>query len=103
MYTTKGGFVMQQDYTRVHSASQTKKAVFKGVVYAFLIIWALIVLFPFYWMVLSSIKSYGDYNAEFIPQFITKNPTFENYVSAFSAELYRIPLQTAKEAGTRCT
>ena len=76
---------MQQDYTRVHSAAQTKKAVFKGFVYAFLIIWALIVLFPFYWMVLSSIKSYGDYNAEFIPQFIAKNPTFENYVSAFSA------------------
>ena len=76
---------MQQDYTRVHSAAQTKKAVFKGFVYAFLIIWALIVLFPFYWMVLSSIKSYGDYNAEFIPQFIAKNPTFDNYVSAFSA------------------
>ena len=76
---------MQQDYTRVHSAAQTKKVVFKGFVYAFLIIWALIVLFPFYWMVLSSIKSYGDYNAEFIPQFIAKNPTFENYVSAFSA------------------
>ena len=51
---------MQQDYTRVHSAAQTKKVVFKGFVYAFLIIWALIVLFPFYWMMLSSIKSYGD-------------------------------------------
>ena len=76
---------MQQDYTRVHSAAQAKKTVFKGFVYAFLIIWALIVLFPFYWMVLSSIKSYGDYNGEIIPQFIAKNPTFQNYVSAFSA------------------
>ena len=76
---------MQQDYTRVRSTTQTKKIVFKGFVYAFLIIWALIVLFPFYWMVLSSIKSYGDYNAEFIPQFIARNPTLENYLSAFSA------------------
>ena len=76
---------MQQDYTAVRTASQRRKAVVKGFVYAFLIFWALVVLFPFYWMVLSSVKSYGDYNAEFIPQFIAKNPTLENYLSAFSA------------------
>ena len=76
---------MQQDYTRIRASRQGKKAVFKGFVYAFLIIWALIVLFPFYWMILTSIKSYGDYNAEFIPQFIAKNPTLENYLSAFTA------------------
>ena len=76
---------MRQDYTRVHRTGQRRKAVFKGFVYAFLIFWAVMVLFPFYWMVLSSIKSYGDYNAEFIPEFIAKNPTFENYLSAFSA------------------
>ena len=76
---------MQQDYTAVRTASQRRKAVVKGFVYAFLIFWALVVLFPFYWMVLSSVKSYGDYNAEFIPQFIVKNPTLENYLSAFSA------------------
>ena len=76
---------MQQDYTRIRSSRQTGKVVFKGFVYAFLIFWALVVLFPFYWMLLSSIKSYGDYNAEFIPQFITLNPTLENYVSAFTA------------------
>ena len=76
---------MQGDYTRIKSPNQGRKAVFKGFVYAFLIFWALVVLFPFYWMVLSSIKSYGDYNAEFIPEFIAKNPTLENYVSAFTA------------------
>jgi multiple sugar transport system permease protein len=42
------------------------------------------VLFPFYWMVLTSIKSYGDYNAEFVPKFITLAPTLENYLSAFT-------------------
>ena len=76
---------MQGDYTRIKSPRQGRKAVCKGFVYAFLIFWALVVLFPFYWMVLSSIKSYGDYNAEFIPEFIAKNPTLENYVSAFTA------------------
>ena len=54
-------------------------------VYTMLVIWALVVLFPFYWMLLTSIKSYGSYNAEFIPKFFTLSPTFENYVSAFSA------------------
>ena len=74
---------MQQDYTRVRTAAQRKKVIFKGFVYAFLIFWAIVVLFPFYWMVLTSIKSYGDYNAEFIPEFIAKSPTLENYLSAF--------------------
>ena len=84
MYTTKEVLVMQ-DYTRIRTSQQRKNKIFKGFVYAFLVIWALIVLFPFYWMILSSVKSYGDYNAEFIPQFIAKNPTTENYTSAFSA------------------
>ena len=74
-----------QDYTRIRTSRQRNRAIFKGFVYAFLVIWGLIVLFPFYWMVLSSVKSYGDYNAEFIPQFIAKNPTLENYLSAFQA------------------
>ena len=57
----------------------------KTIIYILLVIWAIIVIFPFYWMVLSSIKSYGDYNAESVPQFITLSPTFENYVIAFTS------------------
>ena len=56
----------------------------KTLTYLFLAIWALIVLFPFYWMVLSSIKSYGAYNAEYIPQFFTADPTLQNYRDAFT-------------------
>ncbi len=56
----------------------------KGVVWALLILWALIVLFPFYWMILTSVKGYGAYNAEQIPQFFTLSPTLENYVTAFT-------------------
>ena len=54
-------------------------------VYTMLVIWALVVLFPFYWMLLTSVKSYASYNSEFIPKFFTLSPTFENYASAFSA------------------
>ncbi len=61
------------------------KRLLKAAVYAMLVFWALVVLFPFYWMLLTSVKSYGSYNAEFIPKFFTLNPTFENYASAFSA------------------
>lgn len=53
--------------------------------YILLIIWALIVLFPFYWMILTSVKSYASYNSEYIPKFITLSPTFENYINVFSA------------------
>ena len=31
------------------------------------------------------IKSYGSYNAEYIPKFFTLSPTFENYSEAFTA------------------
>ena len=34
----------------------------KTIIYIFLGIWAIIVLFPFYWMILTSFKSYGNYN-----------------------------------------
>ena len=62
-----------------------RQRILKIAVYTMLVIWALVVLFPFYWMLLTSVKSYGSYNAEFIPKFFTLSPTFENYVSAFSA------------------
>ena len=53
--------------------------------YALLTLWGLIVLFPFYWMVLTSIKSYGSYNAEYVPQFFAAEPTIQNYADAFTA------------------
>ena len=63
---------------------KTRAAMGKGVVYALLGIWALIVLFPFYWMILTSVKSYSSYNSEFIPQLFTLSPTLQNYLDAFT-------------------
>ena len=76
---------MNTDYQAIEAQAAARRRWVKGIVYAFLGIWALIVLFPFYWMILSSIKSYGQYSSEFIPQFITLNPTLENYFTAFTA------------------
>jgi multiple sugar transport system permease protein len=64
---------------------EKKSASFSRVmVYVFLVIWAVIVLFPFYWMVLTSVKNTTAYNNEKIPEFITTEPTGENYVKAFT-------------------
>lgn len=56
----------------------------KTLIYVLLTLWALIVLFPFYWMILTSVKSYGSYNTEYIPSFFTLSPTLQNYVDAFT-------------------
>ena len=53
--------------------------------YILLTFWGLIVLFPFYWMILTSVKSYSAYNGEYIPKFFTLSPTLENYFNAFTA------------------
>ena len=57
----------------------------RGAVAALLIFWALMVLFPFYWMLLTSVKSYGSYNAEYVPKLFTLSPTLQNYADAFHA------------------
>ncbi len=56
----------------------------KALTYALLALWGLMVLFPFYWMLLTSVKSYGAYSAEYIPKFFTLTPTLENYFKAFT-------------------
>ncbi|HCA33852.1 MAG TPA: carbohydrate ABC transporter permease, partial [Lachnospiraceae bacterium] len=35
-------------------------------------------------MLLTSVKSYGAYNSEYIPKFFTLSPTFQNYIDAFT-------------------
>ena len=61
-----------------------KETARKTVVYALLGLWALMVLFPFYWMVLTSVKSYSAYNAEYVPKLFTMSPTLQNYADAFT-------------------
>lgn len=64
--------------------AKIKKTVKQTLVYIGLSLWALAVLFPFLWMLVTSIKSYGEYNGEKVPSLIVKNPTLENYISAFT-------------------
>ncbi len=59
--------------------------IFNVLKYLLLSLWGIIVLFPFYWMILSSIKSYSAYNSENVPKFFEANPTLENFKSAFTS------------------
>ena len=61
-----------------------KKTGSQILIYLLLVIWAFIVLFPFYWMVLTSVKKTSAYNNETVPQVFTTDPTLENYISAFT-------------------
>jgi len=66
-------------------STSVKKVLSNTGTYLFLSVWAIIVLFPFYWMVLTSIKSYSSYNLEYVPKFYATNPTFQNYFDAFTS------------------
>ena len=77
---------MQNETLRgIARASRTRTVISRVVVYSLLALWAFLVLFPFYWMVLSSLKSYSAYNGERIPAFFTLSPTLQNYADAFTA------------------
>ena len=73
------------DYQQLELAARRRRAVRRAVTYVLLALWAVIVLFPFYWMVLTSVKSYSAYSAERIPAFFTLSPTLQNYHDAFTA------------------
>lgn len=74
----------QADYERIERAGKRRRRVLNALIYLLLTLWALLVLFPFYWMLLTSVKSYGAYNSEYIPQFFTLSPTVQNYIDAFT-------------------
>lgn len=73
------------DYTRIEKRARVRKGVGNTITYTLLALWAIVVLFPFYWMILSSVKSYSAYNSEYIPRFFTLSPTLQNYKDAFTA------------------
>ena len=72
-------------YQKSEKRSKTLSVILKVLVYIMLGFWALMVLFPFYYMILTSFKEFGAYNAEFTPKLYTLAPTIENYLTAFTA------------------
>ena len=87
--------MQNRDMGKVTSKQHFGKAFALSGTYLFLIVMALIVLFPFYWMLISSVKSLTEYRLSkptFWPQIIL----LSNYVDAFNtANLGRLFLNTA--------
>lgn len=73
------------DYEKIERKTRARGSLGKAVTYILLSFWAIMVLFPFYWMILTSIKSYSVYNSEYIPKLFTLSPTFQNYIDAFTS------------------
>ena len=73
------------DYAKIEKQARIRSRVRSTAVHILLSLWAVIVLFPFYWMGLTSVKSYSAYNSEYIPKFFTLSPTLQNYADAFTA------------------
>ena len=88
--------VMHEKNLQAVSAQQRViRALVKVGVYFFLGVMALIVLFPFYWMIISSLKSLEEYRLN-VPTFWPKIIILHNYAEAFTeASLGRLFLNTA--------
>lgn len=74
----------QFDIEKIEKKSKMRQKTIITITYVLLSFWALMVLFPFYWMLLTSVKSYSSYNSEYYPKFYTLSPTLQNYVDAFT-------------------
>ena len=84
----------EQDMNKVSSTQRVIQIIVQVLLYLFLGIMAIIVLFPFYWMIISSLKDLAEYK-ETIPTFIPRTWHFENYAEAFKqADLGRLFLNT---------
>ena len=75
----------QSELNLIEKQAKRRKRIQNTVIYLLLTLWGLMVLFPFYWMVLTSVKRYSAYSSEYVPKFYTANPTLQNYVDAFTA------------------
>ena len=84
MAEKKTSKVMQErDMQKVSSVQKIEKIIVQTALYLFLGIIAIIVLFPFYWMLISSVKSLAEYNLP-VPTLFPKQMIFRNYIDAFS-------------------
>lgn len=73
----------EKNIQRVSSTQKVMQVLVKFVTYAFLILMALIVLFPFYWMIISSLKELAEYRLN-VPTFWPQKIMFSNYIEAFT-------------------
>ena len=86
--------MQERDMRQVSARQLVVQSTVKFMTYAFLLLMALIVLFPFYWMIISSLKSLEEYRLA-VPTFWPKRMIMANYADAFTtANLGRLFVNT---------
>ena len=89
----------EKDMQRVSEAQAAVRILVKFFTYLFLIFMAVIVLFPFYWMIISSLKTLDEYRLA-VPTFWPQKIMFSNYAQAFTeGNLGRLFLNTLYVGG----
>ena len=84
----------EQNMQQVSTRQRVVQFLVKFFLYAFLIVMAVIVLFPFYWMIISSLKTLEEYRLS-IPTFWPRRMMLSNYADAFTtANLGRLFVNT---------
>ncbi len=73
----------EKDMSKVTSTQKVMKVLAQVGLYLFLGIMALIVIFPFYWMIISSLKSMSEYQMN-VPTLFPKQIIWQNYLDAFT-------------------
>ncbi len=74
--------MQERDMQKISAADKAGKIIGKVLIYTFLLIMSFIVLFPFYWMVISSLKTVEEYYRN-VPTFIPETIVWKNYIDAF--------------------
>ena len=84
----------EKDMNDVTSKQRVARIVGNILIYLFLAVMAIVVLFPFYWMINSSLKSLEEYRLS-MPTFWPRHILWSNYRDAFTtAQLGRLFLNT---------
>ena len=88
------GVMQEKNMQQVTAKQRAMKILVQVGLYLFLGIMALIVLFPFYWMIISSLKTLNEYELR-NPTFYPHKFHFQNYTNAFNkANMGRLFLNT---------
>ena len=74
-----------KEYKKIKKEAKIIASIKKAGIYLGLSIWAIAVLFPFYWMVQNSFKSFAEYSSEATPKFFPTKIIFSNYLDAFTS------------------
>ncbi|MBQ9780631.1 MAG: carbohydrate ABC transporter permease [Clostridia bacterium] len=83
-----------KDMQKVSSQQKIVKIIVQVLLYTFLGVMALVIVFPFYWMIISSLKSTVEYRLP-IPTLFPQKIMWGNYAEAFTAaNLSRLFLNT---------